>query len=108
MTVGSPAAWVFHSRAVWSRLADPRLLSKLLPYALLIVLIVAVGLTARRLGGSIAMWAAAAMCFASYYPLYRMTGGLPRSFAMPLLAVAACALAPAEPPGHHWSVACRA
>ena len=81
----------------WSLLADPRVLSKALPYLLLSLGLVAVGLTARRLGGAVAAWGAVALCLSSTYFMYRMAGGLPRAFAFPLLAGAAMALVLGRP-----------
>lgn len=76
----------------WSTIGDPRVLSKVIPYLLLLVVLVSVGVTSRKLGGRIAGWGAVALCLSSSYFLGRMSGGLPRSFALPLLAVTAMAL----------------
>lgn len=67
---------------------DPATLSKALPYMMLALLIVGVGGTAHRLGGPAATWAAVALLFSSHFFLERMTGGLPRGFGFPLVALA--------------------
>lgn len=71
---------------------DPRALSKVLPYPLLLAALIALGLAASRLGGKAAAWAAVALALSTGVFLERMTGGLPRSFGYPLLACAAAAL----------------
>ena len=81
----------------WSAVADPRTLSKILPYLLLPVLLLATGFGARRLGGAMAAWGAVALCLSSSYFLSRMSGGLPRSFGFPLIATAAAALVLGRP-----------
>lgn len=81
----------------WSAIGDPRVLSKVIPYLLLLVVLVSVGMTSRKLGGKIAGWGAVALCLSSSYFLGRMSGGLPRSFALPLLAVTAMALTLGRP-----------
>ncbi len=81
----------------WSAVADPRTLSKVLPYLLLLVLLVATGVGAGRLGGAMAAWGAVALCLSSSYFLSRMSGGLPRSFGFPLIGTAAAALVLGRP-----------
>ncbi len=49
----------------WSAVADPRTLSKVLPYLLLPVLLLATGIGAGRLGGKMAAWGAVALCLSS-------------------------------------------
>lgn len=67
-------------------------LSKGLPYVLLLATLVCLALAARRLGGAAAAFGALALALGSSYLLARMTGGLPRGFAPPLLAAGALAL----------------
>ena len=71
---------------------DPRTISRLLPYALLLATLGFVGVSAWGLGGPIAAWAAMALCLSSDLFLGRMMGGLPRAFGLPLLAMAGAAL----------------
>ena len=78
--------------AWFAYIAGPLILSKALPYILLVLTIVALGLAATRLAGWPAGLAAVALCLGSEAYLDRMTGGLPRSFAFPLLAVAVALL----------------
>jgi hypothetical protein len=72
--------------------ADPRTLSKMLPYIGLLVLLSMVGLCANRLGGKVSAWAAIAFVLSSNLYLGHMAGGLPRSFAFPLMSVGFAAL----------------
>ena len=81
----------------WALIADPRVLSKLLPYLLLPVVLLGTGIAARRLGGSVAGWGAVALCLASSFFLARMAGGLPRAFGFPVIAAATAALAWGRP-----------
>jgi hypothetical protein len=83
--------------AFLSLIADPRPVSKVLPYALLAITALAVGRSARRLRGPPAGWAAVALVLGAHVYLERMAGGLPRSFAFPLLAVAMLALVRSRP-----------
>ncbi|MDA2929805.1 hypothetical protein MYX84_07660 [Acidobacteria bacterium AH-259-O06] len=80
-----------------SGLWDPRAQSKVLPYLLLPVLLVSVGAAAGKIGGRAAVWGAIALCLSSGYYLWRMTGGLPRGFAYPVLGCAAAALVFGQP-----------
>lgn len=75
-----------------SKLADPRWLSKVLVYPFLMVLAILVGVAARRLGGWGAAWVSMAIVLTSELFLDRMSGGLPRMFAFPLVAAAAVGL----------------
>ena len=68
-------------------------LSKALPYVLLLVTVGGISLAAHRVGGLFAGWAAAALCLGSSAFLGPMAGGLPRSFAPPLLACVLAGLA---------------
>ncbi len=68
-------------------------LSRTLPYLLLAVTVGALALAAYRVGGPFAAWGAAALCLGSSEYLGRLAGGLPRSFAPPLLALVLVALA---------------
>lgn len=67
-------------------------LSKALPYLLLAVTLACTGRTAWKLGGGAATFGSLALALGSGYLLARMTGGLPRGFAAPLLAAGALAL----------------
>lgn len=76
---------------------DPRLTSKLLTYALLLVFFGAITATAVRLGGVMAGWFALATALAAKPYIHQIAGGLPRSFAAPLAALAMLALARDRP-----------
>jgi hypothetical protein len=70
---------------------DPRAVSKVLPYPLLLALLVVIGVAGHRLGGPVAAWFAMAWVLTAGIFLDRLTGGLPRSFAYPIAAGAAAA-----------------
>ena len=76
---------------------DPRVVSKVLPYVLMLVTLVALGLAGHRLGGPATAWSAMALCLASSVFLARMIGSLPRAFAYPSLALTAAALVAGRP-----------
>jgi hypothetical protein len=71
---------------------DPRAFGKALPYAQLLVVLCAAMAAAWRLAGPAAAWGSGALCLSGSVFLGRMTGGLPRSFAFPLVALAVLAL----------------
>jgi hypothetical protein len=77
---------------VGSMFVDPRGISKVLPYVLLAIVVGAVFVGAMKWGSVAAAWVAAALCLSTEIYLDRMGGGLPRSFAFPILACAAAAL----------------
>lgn len=62
-------------------------LSKLLPYALLAVVVVAMAIAAYRLSGKAAAATAGALVLGHAFYLQRLSGGLPRSFAFPVVAL---------------------
>lgn len=72
-------------------LLEPAALSKVLPYVLLLIVLIASALSAGKFGGMAAAWAAAALVLSSGLFLSMVGGGLPRSFALPLFACAAAA-----------------
>jgi len=76
---------------------DPRWVSKVLPLGMLVVLLLAVGAAARRLGGLVAAGIAMALVLGSDIYIARLTGGLPRMFAYPMLACGAVALVTGRP-----------
>lgn len=78
-------------------LIDPRLLGRILTYVLLGITAFAVARAAMRIRGPAAGWGAAALCLGATLYLDRMTGGLPRAFAFPFLAVGMLALARGKP-----------
>ncbi len=80
-----------------ARIIDPRRISKILPYVLLLLLITSLGLAGQRLGGRAAAWAAIALCLSSGLYLDRMNGGLLRAFAFPMVAATAVALVAGRP-----------
>ena len=67
-------------------------LSKLLPYVLLAGTLACLGAAAHRLAGAAAVLGTLALALGSSYVLGRMVGGLPRGFALPLLAAGVLAL----------------
>lgn len=81
----------------WSRVGDPRTLSKLLPYPLLALLLAGAALAALGLGGRAASWGAMVLCLSGVVFLERMAGGHPRAFAFPLIAAMAAALVHGRP-----------
>jgi hypothetical protein len=66
--------------------------SMVLPYVLLALTLAALGLSARKLGGAAAVFGTVSLSLGSAYVLGRMSGGLPRGFAMPLVAAGALCL----------------
>jgi hypothetical protein len=76
---------------------DPRVTSKLLPYAQLAVFMSAMAAAAWRLAGPAAAWGTASLCLSTDVYLARMDGGLPRSFGFPLVALAVLALLRGKP-----------
>lgn len=82
---------------VVSPVAGPEALSKVLPYLLLVLAVSCLGLTAYRLGGKPAVLGSVALALGSAFVLGRMVGGLPRSFALPLLLAGALALVLGRP-----------
>ena len=80
-------------RALYTLLAlavNPVAVSKVVPYLLFVVLLVALAYTAHRLSGWLGTWFTLAFVLSSPYFLARLTGGLPRGFG---LALFACILA---------------
>jgi hypothetical protein len=71
---------------------DPATLSKLLPYPLFLVALFGVAMAARYLGGAPLALMALALALQAPQPFARMTGGLPRTFAFPLLSLGLWAL----------------
>jgi hypothetical protein len=65
---------------------DPTLVSRYLPHALWFVAILLLGAAANRLGGKLAAFCAMAFALGSNIYLFRIGGGLPRSFGFPILA----------------------
>jgi hypothetical protein len=75
-----------------AKLLEPAALSKVLPYGLLLITLLASALSTRRFGGMAAAWAAAALTLSTGLYLSLMSGGLPRSFALPLFACSTAAI----------------
>lgn len=78
-------------------LVDPRVTSKVVPYLTYAVLLAGVWLACRGIGGRAAAWLGVFTVLASGVFLERMSGGLPRSFAAALVAVAAAAVVNRKP-----------
>ena len=72
---------------------DPTALSRALPHLLWLCTALGLGVTARKLGGRLAAFAALALALGSHLYLARIQGGLPRSFGFPCLALALVGLA---------------
>jgi hypothetical protein len=77
--------------------ADPRTLSKLLPFVELPVVLYCLIASGWQLGGAAAAWATGALSLSADFYLWRMSGGLPRSFAFPLTAAAVLAVVRGKP-----------
>jgi hypothetical protein len=76
---------------------DPAAISKVLPYLLLAVTVIAVAVAAYRLAGYFGALLAAALVLSSEMFLSRLAGGLPRAFAFPTAALTAAALVYGRP-----------
>ncbi len=72
----------------WANLYSPVILSKALPYINLLIIIVALAFVSWRFGGWATALATGALYLGCDLILDRMTGGLPRGFGYPFLAVA--------------------
>lgn len=66
--------------------------SMVLPYVLFAVTLACLALSARKLGGAAAAFGTLSLSLGSAYVLGRMSGALPRGFAMPLVACGALCL----------------
>lgn len=71
---------------------DPLTTSAVLPYALLLVLLAAIAFTANRIGGVVAALLAMAVCLTGSTYLHSLSGGLPRAFGLPVLAIGVATL----------------
>ncbi|MFG0249385.1 MAG: hypothetical protein ACF8OB_10900 [Phycisphaeraceae bacterium JB051] len=80
-----------------AQLGDLRILSKCLIYPLLALILVVMARNGRTLAGEIGMWMAIVCVLGFDIYLLRMVGGLPRSFALPLLALVLMALLEKRP-----------
>ena len=83
--------------ALSAPLLDPRTLGKLLPFLELSIVLYASVAATLRLAGAAAAWGTGALLLSTDVFLARMGGGLPRSFAFPLVAVAVLALVRGKP-----------
>ena len=72
---------------------DPTVLSRCLPHVLWFVAVICLGAAANRLGGKLAAFTAMALALGSNIYLFRIGGGLPRSFGFPILAALLLSLA---------------
>lgn len=70
-----------------AKVMDPRVFSKLVVYPLYVLFLFFMARIGRRLSGEIGMWVTIFLTLGIYLLLNRMTGGLPRSFALPLIAL---------------------
>ena len=80
-----------------AKVVDPACISKVLPYFLLTLTVVAVAFAARRLAGYLGALVAAALVLSQGIFLEHMAGGLPRAFAFPVVALSAAALVYGRP-----------
>ncbi|MBN8530438.1 MAG: hypothetical protein J0L97_01050 [Alphaproteobacteria bacterium] len=71
-----------------SLFADPQVLSKYLPYPLLAAMLVLMAMASYRLGSAATAWATLVLALSTALFLERMTGGLARAFAFPIVAMA--------------------
>ena len=90
-----PGFWSLYRLA--ATVVDPRIASKALPYVELLIVLLALGTAAWRLGGATAAWGTMALALSTGVLLDRLAGGLPRSFAFPLMAASAAALVHGRP-----------
>jgi hypothetical protein len=67
--------------------------SMVVPYVLFAATLACLALAARKLGGAAAAFGTLSLSLGSAYVLGRMSGGLPRGFAMPIVACGALCLA---------------
>lgn len=74
---------LYKAAAFW---VDPESVSKVLPYVLLVLTLIPMGLASWKLGGAWAAWATLALMLSTDIFLARLAGGLPRGFAFPLFA----------------------
>jgi hypothetical protein len=72
---------------------DPALLSHYLPHVLLLITLLGLGAAGLKLGGKLGAFCTVMLALGCNTYIYRLTGGLPRSFGFPILAVALYALA---------------
>ena len=82
---------------IGASLWDPAAISKVLPYILLVVTVIAVAAAARRFAGYLGAFLAAALVLSSIVFLGIMIGGLPRAFGFPTLALTSAALVYGKP-----------
>ncbi len=71
---------------------DPEPLSKALPYACLLAMLIGLGMAGWRLGGPLVACATLALALQTPVFLERIMGGMPRGFAFPLIALGLWAL----------------
>jgi hypothetical protein len=90
LDITPPGFWLLYRTL--APVVDPEPLSKALPYALFLAMLLGVGIAAHRLGGPVVALVALAVAIQTPVFLSRMTGGLERGFAFPLLALGLCAL----------------
>ncbi|HSE94496.1 MAG TPA: hypothetical protein VLD61_01305 [Methylomirabilota bacterium] len=83
--------------AMGGRLMDAATLSKALPYALLVLVLLGVSAAAGRIGGVAAGFGAAALTLSTGLVLDFIVGGTPRAFGFPLVAGIAVTLAFGRP-----------
>ena len=66
---------------------DPRLISKVLPYVMYLIVLVAVCMAGWRMGQGAACWSSFVLCLGTGVFLLSLVGGLPRSFGYPVIAI---------------------
>ena len=77
---------------VTAPVVDPRVTSRIIPYLTFGALLAGVWMTCRAISGRLAAWLGVLTVIAAGAPLERMSGGLPRSFAMALVALGAAGM----------------
>ncbi|HAI12055.1 MAG TPA: hypothetical protein DCM28_10150 [Phycisphaerales bacterium] len=70
-----------------AKVMDPRVFSKVMIYPLYLFFVMIMARMARRLAGEIGMWACIFLLMSMVMTMGRMTGGLPRTFAFPLISL---------------------
>lgn len=92
MPIGFKALYITAAQCM-----DPRILSKILPYALYLILILTIARIAWSISGEIGMWCSLFLLMGISGIFSPMVGGLPRSFAYPMLALMLLALVESRP-----------
>ena len=80
-----------------SRVTDLRAVSKALPYVDYLIVLIAVSMASWRLGRGAATWGSLVLGLGTGVLLFSLVGGLPRSFAYPILSILVLGLVLGKP-----------